>query len=602
MSPDKTLEKIRHSASHLLASAVKELYPNARLGIGPAIADGFYYDFDFSNEVRKESAAPFGEQKIGDEDLPKIEEKMHEIQGRGEKFDREEISVDQAQKLFKDQPYKLELVNEIKSEALTKKEPRSVSTYQHGNFTDLCRGPHVKSTKDIGPFKLLSVAGAYWRGNEKNKMLTRIYGTAFATQRELDEYLKLQEDARKRDHRKIGKDLDLFIFDDEVGPGLPIWKPKGAVLRNLVMDFAFNTYLMRGYEPVTSPHIASVALWKRSGHWEFYKEGMYSPFGLDETQYSLKPMNCPFHVKIYNSKIRSYRDLPIRYTEMGTVYRYEKSGVLHGLTRVRGFTQDDAHIICRRDQLHQEIVEAIDLTKYILNTFGFEELNFRLSVRDPSNLQKYLGDSKDWDFAEKSLEDALREKGYKNIPRDEGEAVFYAPKIDLKVADSLGREWQLSTIQIDFNLPLKFNMIYIDENGQEKQPFMLHRALLGSIERFLGILIEHYDGDFPVWLSPVQAVVIPITDRHLDYAQGALNSLKSQSLRVELDSRNETMQKKIRGAQLQKIPYMLIVGDREVEDNKISVRLRTGQSLGQMSTKEFKDLLHKHTLTKSLKL
>jgi len=593
MKNNPNLETLRHSTAHVLAAAVKKLYPGVKFGIGPAIESGFYYDFDFGN------------QKISDDDLPKIEKEMEKIIAQKLPFVKKEISVGEARELFKDQPYKLELIEELSAN-----NDLRITIYELGDFVDLCKGPHVKDTSEIKAFKLTHLAGAYWKGSEKNPMLTRIYGTAFPTQKELDEYLKLQEEAKRRDHRKIGKELGLFLFDNEVGPGLPLWLPKGAILRNEVINFAFNTYLKRGYIPVSTPHIASIELWKHSGHWDFYKEGMYAPFGVDEAQYTLKPMNCPFHVKIYNSKIRSYRELPIRYTEMGTVYRYERSGVLHGLTRVRGFTQDDAHIICRSDQLHEELLEILNLTEYVLNTFGFEDLHFHLSVRDPKTPKKYLGSDADWRLAEKALEEVLKEKGYQDVQRDEGEAVFYGPKIDLKIADAIKREWQLSTIQVDFNLPQRFSMKYIGQDGKQHQPFMIHRALLGSIERFIGILTEHYAGAFPVWLAPVQVVVIPISDRHFEYAQKVANDLRftNYDLRVTLDTRDETMQAKIRDAQLQKIPYMLIVGDEEMQEAKskkqkfVSVRLRTGEDLGEMNIETFKNRLRDRILTKSLQL
>lgn len=572
------LEIMRHSCEHVLHQAMVELFPGLKRAMGPATEEGFYHDFDYDG-------------KISETDFPKIEKRMTEIIKKDLPFIKKEISIVEARKLFKNNQYKQEWLNEIE-----KKDEKATVYWtgepdQTGSDVDLCSGPHVKSTTEIGPFKLLKIAGAYWRGDEKNKMLTRIYGTCFPTKKELDNYLWQLEEAKKRDHRKIGKELDLFLFDDEVGQGLPLFPPNGAILRNEIINFAFNTYLKWGYVPVSTPHIASINLWKHSGHWDFYKEGMYAPFGIDEEHYTLKPMNCPAHVKIYDSKIRSYRDLPIRYTEMGTVYRYEKSGVLHGLTRVRGFTQDDAHIICRPDQLLDELIEMIDLTEFILNSFGFKNLHFHLSIRNPLTPEKYMGKDKDWKFAEKMLEQALKAKGYKDFPRDEGEAVFYGPKIDLKIADVLGREWQLSTIQIDFNLPQRFKMSYIDKNGKKKQPFMLHRALLGSIERFTGILIEHYAGSFPVWLAPMQVKIIPIANRHQQYGKKILNKLLEEEVRAELDNRSETMEAKIRDATLQKIPFMIIIGDKELKRSRkemfISVRTREGEDLGQTSLDQF---------------
>jgi len=596
--PNNKLEIMRHSCEHILHQAMIELFPGLKRAMGPATDEGFYHDFDPSPPAGGSGQV----YKISEADFPKIEKRMREIIKKDLPFIKKEISIVKARKLFKDNQYKQEWLDEIALRQ-TQGKKEKVTVYwtgepdQTGSDVDLCSGPHVKSTGKIGPFKLLKIAGAYWRGDEKNKMLTRIYGTCFSTKKELDDYLWQIEETKKRDHRKIGKELDLFLFDDEVGQGLPLFLPNGAILRNEIINFAFNTYLKRGYLPVSTPHIANINLWKHSGHWDFYKEGMYAPFGIDEEQYTLKPMNCPAHVKIYDSKIRSYRDLPIRYTEMGTVYRYEKSGVLHGLTRVRGFTQDDAHIICRPDQLLDELIEMIDLTEFILNSFGFKNLRFHLSVRDPLTPEKYMGKDKDWKFAEKMLEQALKAKGYKDFPRDEGEAVFYGPKIDLKIADVLGREWQLSTIQIDFNLPQRFKMSYIDKDSKKKQPFILHRALLGSIERFTGILIEHYAGAFPVWLAPVQVKIIPIANRHQEYGEKILKKLLAEDVRTEIDNRSGTMEAKIRDATLQKTPFMIIIGDREIKGAwrvargskkiLISVRTREGKDLGQTTLNQF---------------
>ncbi|HNT29616.1 MAG TPA: threonine--tRNA ligase, partial [bacterium] len=441
-------------------------------------------------------------------------------------------------------------------------------------------------TGQIGPFKLLKMAGAYWHGDEKNKMLTRIYGTCFPTQDELDRYLWRMEEAKKRDHRKLGQELDLFIIDDEVGKGLPLWMPKGAMVRKLLMDFAMDTYLARGYEPVASPHIGSKTLWETSGHWNFYRESMYQPFGIEDEEYLLKPMNCPFHIKMYKARKHSYREFPFRWTEMGTVYRYEKTGELSGLTRVRGFTQDDAHIFCRPDQLHEELIAMINLTKYIWGTLGLKDFEVSLSVGDPANQGKYIGDRESWELAENALEKALKQEEivYTRFP---GEAAFYGPKIDFLFSDSLGRKWQCSTIQVDFNNPHRFNMTYIDAEGVEQQPIMLHRALLGSIERSLGILIEHYAGAFPVWLAPVQAVIIPIADRHIGYAEKVAQACWEAGLRVDIDVRSERMNQKIRDAQLLKIPYMLVVGDKEKESNAIALRLRTEEDKGMVKVDSF---------------
>jgi len=577
------LEKMRHSCSHVLAAAVLKLYPQAKLGIGPVIEDGFYYDFDF------------GQEKITEKELEEIAAVMTKIIKAKLPFKKEEVSLKKAKTIFKNQPYKRELIAD-----LAKKGIKKVSLYILGDpaaepntvFIDLCAGPHLTNTSEIGPFQLLSVAGAYWRGNEKNKMLTRIYGTCFPTQKELDHYLQKVAEAKKRDHRRLGKELELFTFDQEVGQGLVLWLPKGARLRKKIMDFALNTYLERGYEPVFTPHIASNKLWQHSGHLDFYRESLYNEFGVENEKYRLKPMNCPLQVAIYKSRPRSYKELPLRWTEMGTVYRYERSGVLHGLTRVRGFTQDDAHIICTPEQLHQELKEAFELTLYLLKTFGFKEFEPNLSRRDPQNKKKFIGSDKNWDLAEKELIRVLKEVGYGDrYVEDIGGAVFYGPKIDIKVADALGRKWQLSTLQFDFNLPERFKMTYIGPDGKKHTPFMIHRALLGSLERFIGVLIEHYAGAFPVWLAPVQVVVIPITDQHLAYGQKIATALKKKKIQVELDDRQETTSAKIRQAELEKVPYMLIVGDREIKTNQVNVRTRGEKVLGPMSLARFLKLI-----------
>jgi len=496
-------------------------------------------------------------------------------------FKKKNISKSEAKNLFKNQTYKLELIKGLPG--------KIVSIYQVGDFIDLCKGPHVKSTKEINPdtFKLTRTAGAYWKGDEKNKMLTRIYGLAFETKKELEQYLKNQEEAEKRDHRVLGQKLELFMFDKEVGQGLPLWLPKGAWLRKLVMDFAFNTYLERGYEPVSTPHIASTKLWAHSGHLDFYKESLYNSFGIEGEEYMLKPMNCPLHVQMYKNKRRSYKELPVRWTEMGTVYRYEKSGTLHGLTRVRGFTQDDAHIICTPEQLHKELLSALKLTLYIFNTFGFKELEMNLSVRDPKNKSKFIGKDSEWKKAETELKNVLKEIGYKNFVYDVGGAVFYGPKIDIKVKDSLGRPWQLSTIQFDFNLPSRFNMEYYGADGKKHTPFMIHRALLGSLERFIGVLIEHYAGAFPLWLSPVQIWIIPINSSHVKYAKDISTKLKEQRFRVETKTESETVSKKIRQGEIQKIPYLLVVGDKEIKTKKVSVRQRGKKKIETISLTKF---------------
>ncbi len=567
------INTIRHSLAHILAASAQEFYPKVKFGIGPEIENGFYYDFDFPSP-------------ISEENLLKIEKRMKELIKKDLKFIKKEVSKSETKKIFKNQPYKMELIKELPG--------KTVSIYQTGHhppttlFVDLCKGPHVKSTKEINPdaFKLTKIAGAYWRGDEKNKMLTRIYGLAFSTKKELNNYLRQIEQAEKRDHRILGKKLELFLIDEEFGAGLPLWLPKGALLRKLVMDFALNTYLKRGYQLVATPHIANLNIFKRSGHWNFYRESMYSPIKVEKEYFMLKPMNCPGHVKIYNSKIRSYRDLPIRYTEMGTVYRYEKSGVLHGLTRVRGFTQDDAHIFCMPEQLHLELLKMIDLTKYILNSFGFKKFEISLSVQGPKEKKKYMGSDKIWRIAEKALESALKAKklSYKRYP---GEAVFYGPKIDFLISDAIGRKWQLTTIQVDFNFPEKFEMTYVDKKGKKQKPVMIHRALLGSIERFLGVLLEHYAGALPVWLSPVQILVIPVGSSNRKYAQEIAEKLKSEGLRVEARVEAETVSKKIRDGEIQKIPYILVVGNKEMKKKNVRVRERGKGDVGQMSLTKF---------------
>jgi len=562
------INKIRHSLAHIMACAVQELYPKVKFGIGPEIQNGFYYDFDFPTP-------------ISENEIQKIEKRMKKLIKQNLIFKKKNITKSEAKKIFKNQTYKLELIKGLPG--------KTVSTYEIGNFIDLCKGPHIKSTKEINldAFKLTRLAGAYWKGDEKNKMLTRIYGLAFETKKELEQYLKTQEEAEKRDHRVLGQKLELFMFDDEVGQGLPLWLPKGALLRKLVMDFAFNTYLERGYEPVSTPHIASVKLWRHSGHLDFYKESLYNSFGIEGEEYMLKPMNCPFHVQMYKNKRRSYKELPIRWTEMGTVYRYEKSGTLHGLTRVRGFTQDDAHIICTPEQLHKELLSALKLTLYILNAFGFKEFEMNLSVRDPKNKSKFIGKDSEWKKAETELKSVLKKIGYKNFVYDVGGAVFYGPKIDIKVNDSLGRPWQLSTIQFDFNLPSRFNMEYYGADGKKHTPFMIHRALLGSLERFIGVLIEHYGGAFPLWLSPVQIWVIPINSSHIKYAEEITKKLKEQGLRVEIKIESETISKKIRNGEIQKIPYLIVIGDKELKAKKVCVRQRGKRNIETISLTKF---------------
>ena len=577
----KNLETMRHSCSHVLAAAVLKLYPGAKLGIGPAIEKGFYYDFEFSKS-------------INEEDFSKISDLMNQIIKEGLPFKKEEVSISEAKKLFKNQPYKLELISDLEKEGT-----KEVSVYKTGDFLDLCAGPHVKDTSQIGPFKLLSLAGAYWRGSEKNPMLTRIYGTCFPTQKELNAHLQNLKEAEERDHRLLGKRLELFSISEEVGGGLPIWHPKGAVIRQIIEDFWKKEHQARGYEYVYSPHIGSINLWKRSGHWDFYRENMYAPIVIENQKFLLKPMNCPFHVQIYKSKIRSYRNLPLRLCELGTVYRFERAGVLHGLVRVRGFTQDDAHIFCRPDQLEEEIVGVLDLALFMLSTFGFKDYEIDLSVRDPKNKEKYLGADKIWQKAEKALEEALKKKKLK-FHRAEGEAIFYGPKIDIKLLDSLGRGWQGPTIQVDFNFPEKFNLTFINQKGEKEPVVMIHRTVLGSMERFIGTLIEQYAGAFPVWLAPVQAVVIPITDKQGKYGQEVAEKLKKEEIRAKLDDRDETTSAKIRDAELEKIPYMIVVGEKEVKAKNISVRQRGEKDLGKMTLERFLDKIKTEIENKSL--
>ncbi len=565
-SPE-ALEILRHSAAHVMAEAVKELYPEAKVTIGPAIENGFYYDFDY-------------EPGFSNEDLLKIEKKIKELIKKNEKFSKRKVSREEAIKFFKDlnEDYKVEIIEELPDD-------EDITLYTQGNFTDLCRGPHIPSTSKIKAFKILNTAGAYWRGDENNKMLQRIYGTAFFKKEDLDNYLKFLEEAKKRDHRKLGKQLDLFSIHEEAGAGFVIWHPKGALLRMALEDFEKKEHLKRGYQIVIGPQILKLDLWKKSGHYDNYKENMYFT-KIDDQEYGIKPMNCLAHMLIYKSKLRSYRDLPIRYFELGTVYRHEKSGVLHGLLRVRGFTQDDAHILCRPDQLIDEITNIINFVKYVMGIFGFE-YKMEVSTRP----EKSIGTDEDWDRATNALFEALK---VNNLPYEinEGDGAFYGPKIDVKLTDALGREWQCATIQCDFTLPERFDLTYVGEDGEKHRPVMLHRVILGSIERFIGILIEHFAGAFPVWIAPTQAIVLPVSDKFLEYAKKVYENLKENDIRTEIDTRNETLGYKIREAQTQKIPYMIIVGEKEVENNNISVRKRTREDLGNMSLNEFLDLIN----------
>ena len=573
MNEENKLEIIRHSASHVMAEAVLSIFPDARFGIGPAIEDGFYYDFDLPRTLTPE-------------DLPVIEEKMGEIIKADLPFTHKELSKDEAKKLFSAQPYKLELIDEI--------EDDKVGIYEQGNFIDLCRGPHVDSTGEINAFKLTNIAGAYWRGKERNPMLQRIYGIAFDTQKELDEHLEQVEEAKKRDHRKLGKELDLFLMPEEIGGGLVIYTPKGGRIRTVVEDFWRQEHFANGYEILYTPHIGLSKLWEMSGHLDHYSENMYSPITIDEQEFYLKPMNCPFHMLAYKSQIRSYRDLPLRWAELGTVYRYERSGVLLGLMRVRGLTQDDAHIICTPEQMNDEISEVLRFSLYMLGTFGFHKFKVYLSTRP----EKSIGTEQMWLDAQEALRRVIEEN---KLPFevDEGGGAFYGPKIDIKIEDAIGREWQASTIQFDFNLPERFDMVYIGADGQEHRPYMIHRALLGAWERFFGLLIEHYAGAFPVWLAPVQVKIIPVADRHLDYAHKLEGEFKGKGVRVEVDDRSERMNLKIRQAQLEKIPYMAIVGDKEEADNTVSVRQRSGEQLPTQSYSEFLEAISQEIADKA---
>jgi len=560
------IETIRHSLSHILAAAVQELFPGTKFGIGPAIENGFYYDFDL-----KRSLAP--------EDLPKIEKKMRELIGQNISFKKERLLTSDVNKLFGNQPYKLELLKQMKQPTI----------YKSGDFIDLCKGPHVKSTKEIpiDAFKLTKIAGAYWRGSERNPMLTRIYGIAFKTKKELEDYLRKEAEAEKRDHRDIGLKLDLFHIDENIGPGLILWHPKGAILKKTIMDYALNQYLRTGYQLVDTPHIAKLNLWKVSGHLDFYKENMMPPMHLTEIgkeekeDYQIKPMNCPFHIAIYKTKIRSYKDLPIRYTEMGTVYRYEKSGTLFGLVRVRQITQDDAHIICTPDQLSQELFSTLKLTYKILKDFGFKEFDVYLSTQP----EKFVGTPKIWKKAENSLKYALDKLKLK-YETDRGGGAFYGPKIDIKIKDALGRAWQCTTIQLDFNLPERFDMTYIDQKGKKQRPIMIHRALIGSIERFIGVLLEHYAGALPLWLAPVQIWIIPVGSRHEKYAKACGEQFSAAGLRINIKDENKTVSKKIREGELQKIPYLLVVGDKEMKLRAVRVRSKN-KDLGVMLLTKF---------------
>jgi threonyl-tRNA synthetase len=565
----EALEVYRHSSAHVLAAAVLELFPETKLGIGPPTEEGFFYDF--------QRDAPFTP-----EDLEKIEARMWDIVRRDLPFERVWLPREESLKKF------AEMGEQMKCELIEEKaEGDRVSCYTTGpHFIDFCRGPHIPSTGRIKALKLLSIAGAYWKGDERNARMQRIYGTSFFTQQELDAYLHRMEEAKRRDHRKLGPELDLFSIQETAGPGLIFWHPKGGIVRKIMEDWMRDQYLRRGYGLVFTPHVAREDLWRISGHLNFFAESMFAGMNLDDATYRLKPMNCPFHILIYKSRLRSYRDLPVRLGELGTVYRYERSGVMHGLMRVRGFTQDDAHIFCTPAQIKSEIIGCMDFALDVLHTFGFQEYKAELSTWDKGASGKYDGTPEQWELAEAALHEALQHLGIeaKVMP---DEAAFYGPKIDVKLVDAIGRPWQLSTVQFDFTLPRRFGLEYIGEDGKAHQPLMVHRALWGSVERFFGVLLEHYAGAFPLWLAPVQAVVLPITDKQLPYAQSVTERLRAAGLRVELDARSEKVNFKIREAQLQKIPYMLIVGAREAEKQQLSVRERKQGDLGVKSVDEF---------------
>jgi len=580
------LETLRHSTSHLMAAAVLELFPKAKFGIGPVIENGFYYDFDLN-------------QTLTPQDLVKIENKMRQLAKRNLKFGKKEITINQAIELFKklNQPYKIDLLQDIQKHGTTQESLKhkniktlkqdKVTIYELGNFVDLCRGPHVDFTSQLGVFKLNKIAGAYWRGDEKNKMLQRIYGLAFTLQKELDAFIKLQQEAEKRDHRKLGQELDLFQINENIGPGLILWHPKGAILKRIIENYVLNEYINNGYQLVSTPHLAKLNLWKTSGHNDFYRENMFPVMHMSEMSkeekddYQVKPMNCPFHIAIYQNAVKSYRDLPLRYTELGTVYRYEKSGVLHGLARVRGLTQDDAHIFCPAEQLDKEIETTTKFAIKILKTFGFKDYDIYLSTQP----EKSVGSQNNWDRATKALENSLKKLKIK-YAIDPAGGVFYGPKIDIKIKDSLGRAWQCTTIQVDFNLPEKFDVTYIDNKGKKQRPIMIHRALLGSLERFIGVLIEHYAGAFPTWLSPIQVYLTPVGKTHCATAKKIAKELEKNGLRVETDLLNETVSYKVRKAEKQKIPYILVIGDKETKGKFLNVRMR-GNKVEKMTKKKF---------------
>ena len=559
-------QRMRHSAAHVMADVVKDLYPEAKLAIGPPTEDGFYYDF-------------LMETPFSDADLKKIEKQMRRVINKKLPFVFAEYSREEMLEMNKDEPLKLEIISGIPEDEI-------ITTYTHGSFEDLCAGPHVDSTGDIIAFKLLNVAGAYWRGDESNVMLQRIYGTEWESKEALDEHLNKLEEARKRDHRTLGNDLDLFSIHEEIGPGLILWHPKGSRVRNIFEDYWKEQHYSRGYDLIYTPNIGRANLWETSGHLDFFRENMFAASENDGQEYFLKPMNCPFHIMYYKSSLRSYRDLPMKVGELGTVYRHERGGTLHGMLRVRGFTQDDAHIFCRPDQIKAEVNSVLDLTFDLLGAFGFADFTVNLSTRP----EKAVGSDEQWELAENSLKDTLEDRGI-SFDIEQGGGAFYGPKIDVNIKDAIGRSWQCTTVQFDFNLPERFGLKYIGEDGGQYQPYMVHRALFGSLERFMGILIEHYAGAFPLWLAPVQVVLIPVADRHIDYANVVCDRLRRSNLRVEVDSSSDRMNRKIRTAQINKIPYMFIVGDREIEQETVSVRRRSGEDLGSMQMEDIMETI-----------
>ncbi len=570
-----------HSSAHLMAEALEELYPGVKFGIGPAIENGFYYDIDL------------GGRSISDEDLQKISDKMAELAKKNSNYERREVSKAEAEKYFteKNDEYKLELIRDL--------QDGTISFYTQGNFTDLCRGPHIPSTGFIKAIKLTNIAGAYWRGNEKNKMLTRIYGITFPTQKELDEYLHLVEEAKKRDHRKLGKELELFTFSEKVGLGLPLWLPKGAMLRERLQNFLQKAQMDSGYLPVVTPHIGNKNLYVTSGHYEKYGKDSFQAIHTPEEgeEFMLKPMNCPHHCEIYKASPKSYKDLPVRFAEFGTVYRYEQHGELHGLTRVRGFTQDDAHLFCRPDQVKAEFIKVIDLVLYVFNSLNFTDYTAQISLRDQEDRAKYIGTDENWNLAEQAIIESAAEKGLKTVV-EYGEAAFYGPKLDFMVKDALGRKWQLGTIQVDYNLPERFELEYVGADNLKHRPVMIHRAPFGSLERFIAVLIEHCGGKFPLWLTPTQVKILPISDKNQAYAEKVAELLKNAEIRAEIDDRNEKIGKKIRETELAKVPYMLVLGEKETAESKVAVRRQAKGDLGAMDLEQFIALVKEEVLSR----